>query len=109
MYMWCADGYYRAGTHAAEMAKTKGIRALQVEKQRKDAEEEQRRKQQVSQRSALPHMCPCSCTGKDHDHPAARVLSSPGVAAITTVCSLDLVLHGLLRRLEVIPKSADGG
>ena len=49
MYMWCADGYYRAGTHAAEMAKTKGIRALQVEKQRRDAEEEQRRKQQVSQ------------------------------------------------------------
>lgn len=35
------------------MAKTKGIRALQVEKQRRDAEEEQRRKQQVSQCSAL--------------------------------------------------------
>ena len=61
--MWCADGYYRAGTHAAEMAKTKGIRALQVEKQRKDAEEEQRRKQQVSRCSALPHMSPCSCMG----------------------------------------------
>ena len=71
IYMWCADGYYRAGTHAAEMAKTKGIRALQVEKQRKYAEEEQRRKQQVGHCSALPHMSSYSCMGKEHDYSAA--------------------------------------
>ena len=43
-----ADGYYREGTHADEMAKTKGIRALQVEKQRQEAEAKQRRELQVS-------------------------------------------------------------
>ena len=38
------------------MAKTKGIRALQVEKQRKEAEEKQRREQQVK---VLSHFMTC--------------------------------------------------
>lgn len=37
------DGYYREGTRAAEAAKAKGIKAMEVEKQRREAEERQRR------------------------------------------------------------------
>ncbi|CAL8465521.1 g5057 [Coccomyxa elongata] len=37
------DGYYREGTRAAEAAKAKGIKAMEVEKKRREAEERQRR------------------------------------------------------------------
>ena len=52
----CADGYYREGTHAAGVAKTKGIKRLQVEKQRIKAEEKQRKVLQVgSCLTSSPH------------------------------------------------------
>ncbi len=41
------DGYYREGTRAAEAAKAKGIKAMEVEKKRREAEERQRRERLV--------------------------------------------------------------
>ena len=41
------DGYYREGTHAAEAAKARGVKALAVERARKEAAEKQRRERLV--------------------------------------------------------------
>ena len=41
------DGYYQEGTFAAEAAKAKGIKAMEVEKKRREAEERQRRERLV--------------------------------------------------------------
>ncbi len=41
------DGYFREGTRAAQAARAKGIKALAVEKQRREAEERQRRERLV--------------------------------------------------------------
>ena len=41
------DGYYREGTRAAEAAKAKGIKAMEVEKKRREAEERQSRERLV--------------------------------------------------------------
>lgn len=54
------DGYFREGTRAAEAAKTKGIKALQVEKQRREAEERQRRERLVSHCLYNSRLCVCS-------------------------------------------------
>lgn len=48
------DGYYREGTRAAEVAKAKGIKAMEVEKKRREAEDRQRRERLV-QAQPLSH------------------------------------------------------
>ena len=54
------------------MAKTKGIRALEVEKQRREAEAKQRREQQVSLLSDVierPRMVEHACDTSNHPWP----------------------------------------
>ncbi|KAK9805589.1 hypothetical protein WJX72_006586 [[Myrmecia] bisecta] len=69
------DGYFRAGTKAAEDAKAKGIKALAVERQRQEAAEQQRKARLAAKAAAAAHFEP--------EHEEHDVVLEPAGASTT--------------------------
>ena len=57
------DGYFKSGSRAAEVAKVRAQKSMQLEKQQKDAQERRRKEKLVSgvfDPQPYPR-CPCPC------------------------------------------------